>query len=64
MEIIKIYFWFAFALLYTIVGIEVASFVETMEFQYMTFKDIVAMIVSTLFVAVGMFALAINVIWR
>ena len=64
MEIIKIYFWFAFALLYTIVGIEVASFVETMEFQYMTFKDIIAMIVSTLFVAVGMFALAINVIWR
>jgi len=64
MEIIKIYFWFAFALLYTIVGIEVASFVETMEFQYMTFKDIVALIVSTLFVAVGMFALAINVIWR
>ena len=64
MEIIKIYFWFAFALLYTIVGIEIASFVETMEFQYMTFKDIMAMIVSTLFVAVGMFALAINVIWR
>jgi len=64
MEIIKIYFWFAFALLYTIVGIEVASFVETMEFQYMTFKDIIAMIVSTLFVAIGMFALAINVIWR
>ena len=64
MEIIKIYFWFAVALLYTIVGIEVASFVETIEFQYMTFKDIIAMIVSTLFVAIGMFALAINVIWR
>ena len=64
MEIIKIYFWFAVALLYTIVGIEVASFVETLEFQYMTSKDIIAMIVSTLFIAIGMFALAINVIWR
>ena len=64
MEIIKIYFWFTVALLYTIVGIEVASFVETLEFQYMTSKDIIAMIVSTLFVAIGMFALAINVIWR
>ena len=52
MEIIKIYFWFAVALLYTIVGIEVASFVETLEFQYMTSKDIIAMIVSTLFVAI------------
>ena len=64
MEIIKIYFWFAVALLYTIVGIEVASFVETLEFQQMSSKDIIAMIVSTLFIAIGMFALAINVIWR
>ena len=64
MEIIKIYFWFAIALLYTIVGMEVASFVETLEFQQMSSKDILAMIVSTLFIAIGMFALAINVIWR
>ena len=64
MEIIKIYFWFAVALLYTIVGMEVASFVETLEFQQMSSKDIIAMIVSTLFIAIGMFALAINVIWR
>ncbi len=64
MEIIKIYFWFAIALLYTIVGMEVASFVETLEFQQMSSKDIIAMIVSTLFIAIGMFALAINVIWR
>ena len=64
MEIIKIYFWFANALLYTIVGMEVASFVETLEFQQMSSKDIIAMIVSTLFIAIGMFALAINVIWR
>ena len=64
MEIIKIYFWFAIALLYTIVGMEVASFVETLEFQQMSSKDIIAMIVSTLFIAIGMFALAINVILR
>ena len=64
MEIIKIYFWFAIALLYTIVGMEVASFVETLELQQMSSKDIIAMIVSTLFIAIGMFALAINVIWR
>ena len=64
MEIIKIYFWFAIALLYTIVGMEVASFVETLEFQQMSSKDIIAMIVSTLFIAIAMFALAINVIWR
>ena len=64
MEIIKIYFWFAIALLYTIVGMEVASFVETLEFQQMSSKDIIAMIVSTLFISIGMFALAINVIWR
>ena len=64
MEIIKIYFWFAIALLYTIVGMEVASFVETLEFQQMSSKDIIAMIVSTLFIAIGLFALAIIVIWR